>query len=109
MWKLDSSWRALRREVPWLTRRPSDYIRDHVRFGTQPFEEPENPKHVLDLIEMMGSDSLLMFATDYPHWDYDDPVRALPNVFSKEMKRKIYWENARDFYGFPEPTDALAS
>jgi predicted TIM-barrel fold metal-dependent hydrolase len=109
MWKLDSSWRALRREVPWLTRRPSDYIRDHVRFGTQPFEEPENPKHVLDLIEMMGSDSLLMFATDYPHWDYDDPVRALPNVLSKELKRRIYWENARDFYGFPEPTDALAS
>jgi uncharacterized protein len=103
MWKLDSSWRALRREVPWLTRRPSDYIRDHIRFGTQPFEEPDNPKHVLDLIEMMGSDELLMFATDYPHWDYDDPVRALPGLLPQELKRKILWENARDFYGFAEP------
>lgn len=103
MWKLDASWRALRREVPWLTRRPSEYIREHVRFGTQPFEEPDNPKHVLDLIEMMGSDRMLMFATDYPHWDYDDPARALPSILPPDLKQKIFWENARDFYEFAEP------
>jgi predicted TIM-barrel fold metal-dependent hydrolase len=103
MWKLDSSWGALRREVPWLTRKPSDIIREHVRFGTQPFEEPEKPKHVLDLIDMMGSDELLMFSTDYPHWDYDDPVRALPSVLPADLRRKILWENARAFYGFAEP------
>jgi uncharacterized protein len=105
MWKLDSSWGALRREVPWLTRKPS---REHVRFGTQPFEEPEKPKHVLDLIDMMGSDELLMFSTDYPHWDYDDPVRALPSILPAGLRRKILWENARDFYGFAEPEEVAA-
>jgi predicted TIM-barrel fold metal-dependent hydrolase len=106
MWRLDSSWRALRREVPWLTRKPSEYIRDQVRFGTQPFEEPDDPRHILSLIEMMGSDELLMFATDYPHWDYDDPVRALPSVLPADVREKIFWSNARDFYGFDEPGEA---
>jgi uncharacterized protein len=103
MWRLDQSWRSLRAEVPWLTRRPSDYIRDNVRFATQPFEEPDEDRHLLQVIDMMGSDRLLLFATDYPHWDFDDPVHALPAVLGEELIGKILWENGRDFYGFPEP------
>jgi predicted TIM-barrel fold metal-dependent hydrolase len=102
MWRLDQSWRALRREVPWLTRRPSEYIRDHVRFGTQPFEEPDRPEHLLQIIDMLGSDELLVFSTDYPHWDYDNPTKVLAQL-PAELRRKILWENARDFYRFPEP------
>ena len=33
-WSLDTHWRSLQMEVPWLTRRPSEYIREHVVFGT---------------------------------------------------------------------------
>ncbi|TMC09731.1 MAG: amidohydrolase [Chloroflexi bacterium] len=101
MWKLDQSWGALRREVPWLRRPPSDYIRDHVRFGTQPMEEPPDPKQLLQIIDMLGSDELLLFATDYPHWDFDAPGPALPAVLPATLRRKILWENARDFYGLP--------
>jgi uncharacterized protein len=105
MWKLDQSWAALRREVPWLKRPPSEYIRENIRFGTQPFEEPPDPKHLLSIIEMLGSDKLLMFATDFPHWDFDAPAQALPAVLPAELKRRILWENAREFYGFPEPAE----
>ncbi|MEA2682296.1 MAG: uncharacterized protein QOK05_624 [Chloroflexota bacterium] len=103
MWRLDQSWGALRREVPWLKRPPSDYIRDHFRFGTQPIEEPPDQKFLLQLIDMMGSDKMLMFATDYPHWDFDAPAAALPSSLPADLRRKILWDNARDFYGFPEP------
>lgn len=106
MWKLDQSWAALRREVPWLKRPPSEYIRDHVRFGTQPIEEPPDPKQLLQIIDMLGSDELLMFATDYPHWDFDAPEFALPRGLSADLKHKILWKNAQDFYGFPEPVPA---
>lgn len=104
MWRLDKSWRSMRFETPWLTRRPSDYIRDNVRFSTQPFEEPDDPKQILQLIEMMGSESLLMFATDYPHWDFDSPERAIPSVIGKDLRRKILWDNASEFYGLNAPS-----
>jgi predicted TIM-barrel fold metal-dependent hydrolase len=103
MWKLDQSWAALRREVPWLKRPPSEYVRENVRFGTQPIEEPPDPKQLLQIIDMLGSDAMLMFATDYPHWDFDAPEFALPKGLPEGLRKKILWENAREFYGFAEP------
>jgi predicted TIM-barrel fold metal-dependent hydrolase len=103
MWRLDQSWNALRSEVPWLTQRPSQYIREQVRFGTQPFEEPDKPGHVLDLIDMMGSDGLLMFSTDYPHWDFDSPLNALPAQIKGDLREKILYKNALAFYGLTLP------
>jgi uncharacterized protein len=103
MWKLDQSWAALRREVPWLKRPPSEYIREQVRFGTQPMEEPPTTKQLVQIIEMLGSDEMLMFATDYPHWDFDAPAQAIPHALPADLRRKIFWENARKFYGFNEP------
>jgi predicted TIM-barrel fold metal-dependent hydrolase len=103
MWRMDQTWRSMRSEAPWLKRRPSDYIRDNVRWSTQPFEEPDDPKQLLQLIDMMGSEDLLMFATDYPHWDFDAPSRALPSVIGEDLRKKIFWQNASDFYGISAP------
>jgi predicted TIM-barrel fold metal-dependent hydrolase len=105
MWKIEHSWAAVRREVPWVKTLPTEYIREHVRFGTQPMEEPPDPKFLAHIIEMLGSDKLLMFATDYPHWDFDAPGPALPAVLPADLRRKILWENAREIYGFPEPAE----
>ncbi len=41
-----------------------------------------------------------VFATDYPHWDYDDPSHALPIKMTEQQKRGIFLENARAVYGF---------
>ena len=30
MWRLDKNWKALRSTTPWLTRRPSEIIQDHI-------------------------------------------------------------------------------
>lgn len=98
MWRLDQSWRAMRSELPWLRRRPSDYIRDHVRFTTQPFEEPDSPRQIGHLIEMMGSEELLLFSTDYPHWDFDSPDAAVPRALGPDLRRKIFGANALAFY-----------
>ena len=39
-----------------------------------------------------------MFATDYPHWDFDAPDQALPVRLAPEVERKIMAENARTLY-----------
>ena len=98
MWRLDRDWRGCRMEVPWVRRPPSEYIRDHIRLTTQPIEEPENPAHFLQTIEHMGSNRMLMFSTDYPHWDFDSPARALPPIIPKELRQRIMSENAIEFY-----------
>jgi uncharacterized protein len=98
MWRLDKHWKRLRDEVPHLRRPPSEYIREHMRATTQPMEEPPDPKQLLQVIEHLGSDEMLMFATDYPHWDYDDPDRAFPVRLPPDMKQKIFSENARALY-----------
>ena len=41
MWHMDSDWKGLRDQTPWLKRLPSEYFRDHIRIGTQPMHEPE--------------------------------------------------------------------
>src|SRR5207248_2420177 len=97
-WRLDKTFERLRSEVPHLKRRPSEYIRDHIWWTTQPMEDPEQRDHLFQLIDWIGWDRLL-FATDYPHWDYDDPSRALPAGVSDANRDAFYLGNARKLYG----------
>jgi len=98
MWRLDRLWNRLKDETPHLKRLPSEYIRDHVWLTTQPMEEPEPREHLLDTIEWIGWDKLL-FATDYPHWDFDDPAVALPLRIGEGQRRQFFLENALKLYG----------
>ncbi|SFE52672.1 amidohydrolase family protein [Alteribacillus iranensis] len=98
MWRLDYNYKSLRQEVPWVKRMPSEYIKEHFHFATQPIEDAD-PKEMKQVIEMIGNEKTLLFATDYPHWDFDSPTRSLPTTLSKELKRKILFENAKEVYG----------
>ena len=76
-WRLDTHWKKLKSENPALKRLPSEYIREHIWVTTQPMEEPERPHQLLDILEWIGWDRVL-YSSDYPHWDFDDPSRCLP-------------------------------
>jgi predicted TIM-barrel fold metal-dependent hydrolase len=96
-WRMDRNWRRMRAEVPRVKRPPSDYMREHIWYTTQPIEEPERPEDLLDLIRWIGEDRL-MFSTDYPHWDFDDPKTAMPVRLGDELKRSIFAGNAQTLY-----------
>jgi predicted TIM-barrel fold metal-dependent hydrolase len=111
-WRLDATWRVMKSEVPHLTKPPSEYVRDHFWFSTQPQVEPENPADffgVCEQLENFGLGEHLMFATDYPHWDMDSPFEAVPPFLSREFKAKMLAGNAAALYGITLPAPAQAT
>ena len=101
MWALDEAWAQLREDVPHLSRAPSEYIREHVWFTTQPVEEPDDPKQLEIALAHVGMDDRIVFASDYPHWDFDSPRQA-PKLFPAALRRDIMGSNACRLYGLPE-------
>ena len=101
VWRMDRLFEAMRDEVPELRRRPSEYVRERVWLTTQPVEEPDRPEQLIQVFDRIGWDRLL-FATDYPHWDYDDPARAFPTSLPDGGREQVYSANARALYGLPE-------
>ena len=98
MWRLDMGFDLLRDEVAHLERRPSETIRDHFWFTTQPIEEPEKPEYFLQLWSDLDMADRALFATDYPHWDFDAPDRAVPGELPAATRRAIFADNARALY-----------
>jgi uncharacterized protein len=98
MLKLDRDWLALRDEVPWLKRAPSEYLREHMRFTTQPFIEPHKREHVAQILEMVYAEETMLYSSDYPHWDFDDPSRALAAV-PDALREKICVDNGWRLFG----------
>lgn len=101
-WRLDATYDKLRDEVPHLTRRPSEYLREHFWFSTQPIEEPERLEEiprVYAMFEESGFADRLMFSSDYPHWDFDSPYESVPETFPLDRRRRMLGENASRLYG----------
>ena len=69
-----------------------------MRVSLQPMDAPANSEHLLEIVDQLGSDDLLMFSTDYPHWHFAEPEQALPTGLSPTQERKILRDNARAFY-----------
>jgi uncharacterized protein len=97
MWRLDQQYRECRVEVPWIKRLPSDHMRDNVRLSTQPLADI-TPRQFQQLIEMVESERMFLFSTDYPHYDADDPDKALPSTLPEDLRNRVRYQNALETY-----------
>ena len=108
LWRADKEWKGLRREIPWSHRLPSATVRERVRLTLQPVDAPPEPRQVLQVIEALGSDELLLYASDYPHRHAtpagDGPPgrspleAALGTALPAALAQKIMAGNARTWY-----------
>jgi len=96
-WRADMAWKELRMQTPWVKRLPSEYIEQHIRFTTQPFEETEPPGAVDQIVTWMNGARTLLYSSDFPHWDFDPPD-VVPQRLAPEVRRQILAENALASY-----------
>jgi len=113
LWRMDTEYKGLRREIPWARRLPSEYFRDHVWVSTQPLELTPDRHQVIELLGWIGAEDWLVFSSDYPHWDSDElehlrgrlPKGWHDNVFCKNAMRLYDWQEA----DLPAPAAAGAA
>jgi len=98
MARMDASYRKRREEMPLFRKLPSDYMREWY-YTNQPLEEPKDPRHLQPIFEMIDAERTLMYASDYPHWDFDPPrvIQDIP-FLSDEAKQNILGNTARKVY-----------
>ena len=99
---MDKEYNESRRDVPILKDRPSTYIR-RMFFATQPIEEPEHIRVLANFISLFGLEDSIVYASDWPHHDFDHPNKVLQIPVSDEVRRKIMAENALRLLRLPEP------
>jgi predicted TIM-barrel fold metal-dependent hydrolase len=101
LWRMDLEWKAARRETPWLSAPPSEYVRRHFRFTTQPFDAPADPRQRAQMVGQLGSDELLLFGSDHPHDTGGGPDELL-EVLTDEQAERVLATNAAATYGLAE-------
>ena len=93
MQRLDHEYQMRSCEAPLLKRLPSEYIRE-MYFTSQPLEKG-NMKLLEATFDAMKAETQLLFASDWPHWDFDPPssITTIP-FLSQQAKGNILGLNA---------------
>lgn len=91
-WKFNKTWRGVRTEVPWVAKPPFDVIRDHVRLTLQPADAPDDPAALAAVIGQIGSEAMLLFSSDFPHWQFDGD-EVLPAGLDEGLLQKVLIDN----------------
>lgn len=99
MHRLDSAYERLSDDAPLLEKMPSEYM-DEFYYTTQPIEHPRGGFAELQRIfEFFDYENKLLYASDYPHYDFDVPSSVYDIPFlSKRAKSKILGENAANLF-----------
>jgi predicted TIM-barrel fold metal-dependent hydrolase len=97
MWRIDKQWKSFRSEVPWVQELPSEILRRHVRFTVAPLDGTSHDGRFDRTVEVLGSDDMLLFATDYPHWHEEQPAR-LHEAIESTLIEKIMRHNPASVY-----------
>lgn len=93
--RLDSVYMMHRKDAPSLKKLPSEYIKEFY-YSSQPLEHPVKRSELEYAFNKFGAETQLMYASDYPHHDFDVPsvIYDLP-FLTNQARKNILGENAR--------------
>ncbi|WP_330255687.1 amidohydrolase family protein [Nocardia sp. NBC_00565] len=105
MWRMDAIYEA-RKSAMDIKRKPSEYVKEHIKFTTQPLDYPEDKTELSRALEWMEADKILLFSSDYPHWTFDEP-RWLVKHLPEHMREAVMCRNGIETYHLPETVPVL--
>jgi predicted TIM-barrel fold metal-dependent hydrolase len=105
MWRMDAIYDARKSWVD-IKRKPSEYVKEHIKFTTQPLDYPEDKTELTRALEWMECDKILLYSSDYPHWTFDDP-RWLVKHLPKAARDAVMFKNGIATYHLPETVPVL--
>jgi predicted TIM-barrel fold metal-dependent hydrolase len=97
--RMDFWWDRDPGAAPLVKKRPSEYVLEHITFSTQPLDEPDTGQAAEVLFADPRLDELILFSSDYPHYDADDPTFVLRSKVPGRLRDAICFENARRVFG----------
>jgi predicted TIM-barrel fold metal-dependent hydrolase len=98
VWRLDNEFKALRREVPWLTGRPSSYFLENVRLTTYPLDRLPGPGTWEAVFSALPDlERMVCFASGYPNWDTDQAA-AVEQMLPASCRQAVLRDNAAAFF-----------
>jgi predicted TIM-barrel fold metal-dependent hydrolase len=100
MQRLDHEYMMRPSECPALKKKPSEYMRD-MYYSSQPMEIQDR-QAMECTFRMMNAETQLLYASDYPHWDFDLPstIYDLP-FLSEKAKHNILGGTAARLFKLP--------
>ncbi len=100
MQRLDHEYMMRPSECPTLKKKPSDYMRD-MYYSSQPME-CQDREAMECTFRMINAETQLLYASDYPHWDFDLPstIYDLP-FLSEKAKHNILGGTAARLFKLP--------
>jgi hypothetical protein len=100
MQRLDHEYMMRPSECPALKKKPSEYMRD-MYYSSQPMEIQDR-EAMECTFRMMDAENRLLYASDYPHWDFDLPstIYDLP-FLSDKAKHNILGGTAARLFKLP--------
>jgi predicted TIM-barrel fold metal-dependent hydrolase len=103
--RFEADFKGIRREFPWCKKLPTEYVHDHVRISTQPLDVESSDDRLMEALGEIGAEDVLIFASDYPHWDTDVPTKT-QSVLPTAWRQKVGFENAAKLYNISLPCAA---
>lgn len=97
MWRMDKDYRPMRPDMPWMSRMPSEYFLDNVRFVARLMEGPTDPSLVEEWTVMSDAADVLLYGSSYPGWDFLPPSGFFPGM-DDDFRRQVMNQNARGLY-----------
>jgi uncharacterized protein len=100
MQRLDHEYMLRSSECPLLKKLPSEYMRD-MYYSSQPMEV-QNLAALECTFNMINAETQLLYASDYPHWDFDLPssIHDIP-FLSEKAKHNILGGTAAKLFKLP--------
>jgi uncharacterized protein len=106
--RLDNEYMMRSNECPSLKAKPGEYIRQ-MYYAAQPMERPDDLSALEQTFKMIDAENHLMYASDYPHWDFDLPsvIYDLP-FLSDQARKNILGETAKNVFNLQDVHGKLA-